>query len=810
MVDFLSPGTKTQQVRKGPVVVPGINTAIGGFLVYTPKGPIGRAIKVTSVEDAAEVFGSRQHSLPGVSRLADTLKDFFEDGGASCYVIRYCGAGSVAADRDLSTPGGNTAGSLSSNNGAFPVALVPGDTFTASVNGGGAATATVNAARATKTGVGGTFAAVVSGHKLDVTIAGIPGTQSIVFTSENTIAAYLDTINDQLMGGRAVNVAGQVRIETDALGSAAAGTIAVTSDSDVLTSLGLTTGAFVAGVNNVANVNAVTATELASILDTAIAGATFTGDNTLGKLTAASDTTGSGSTFQFTTGTGVAKIAGFDTAVHTGLTNATTPSITLTAASGVHTSPGTWGNYMSTKAERVDTVVAKVAVTTAGATSQLVLSTTARVQVGDQISITKGADTQRGVVSRKNGLQITLVDPITVPGGGYLGTENVVNETFTITVYDENGLVVFPSPFRNLRMSPLAGLNYFVNVINGAPRTPVIATDLAAVVANKDARPVTDTSPVYLTGGNDGAAPLYSDVTARIADFDQADDVNHVSCPGAATDFPGTPGVAILQAMEAYGERRQDVMVIHDLPLATPALGSGGVRDYVSNTVGLSSSYSACYWPWPKRLSDETGALTAFPPSPHIQGIIARTHRRRNFGKAPAGEIDGKLSNCQDLQTIIGEGSAEYDDFYPAGVNAILKLSGVGYCVWGSRTMDTTGEFGQINQQIVFNVDKRLAKKATRFVNFENNDTSTRNNVVRVLTSLFRQQRVDGVLQGASDDDAFFVICDETNNTPSVIASGKMKVRVGLAVSRATEFLEFTFEQDTRKIDAELAAQAAV
>ena len=73
MAEFLSPGSKVTQVRKGPVVLPGIATAIGGFLVYAQKGPVNRAIEVTSGQDAAEILSRHRATLGSLTRSSTSL-----------------------------------------------------------------------------------------------------------------------------------------------------------------------------------------------------------------------------------------------------------------------------------------------------------------------------------------------------------------------------------------------------------------------------------------------------------------------------------------------------------------------------------------------------------------------------------------------------------------------------------------------------------------------------------------------------------------------------------------------------------------
>ena len=64
----------------------------------------------------------------------------------------------------------------------------------------------------------------------------------------------------------------------------------------------------------------------------------------------------------------------------------------------------------------------------------------------------------------------------------------------------------------------------------------------------------------------------------------------------------------------------------------------------------------------------------------------------------------------------------------------------------------------------------------------------------------------DGALNGTEPQDAFFVICDETNNPPSVQRQFRLNVRIGLAPAFPAEFIDLTFEVDQRAINQELAS----
>jgi phage tail sheath protein FI len=90
--------------------------------------------------------------------------------------------------------------------------------------------------------------------------------------------------------------------------------------------------------------------------------------------------------------------------------------------------------------------------------------------------------------------------------------------------------------------------------------------------------------------------------------------------------------------------------------------------------------------------------------------------------------------------------------------------------------------------------------------NFELNNDATRARVVRNVSSVLRGHWRNGLLVGKKEQEAYFVICSaEDNNDPVVQASRKLKVRIGVAVAHASEFVDITIEQDTRALDAALS-----
>jgi phage tail sheath protein FI len=85
--------------------------------------------------------------------------------------------------------------------------------------------------------------------------------------------------------------------------------------------------------------------------------------------------------------------------------------------------------------------------------------------------------------------------------------------------------------------------------------------------------------------------------------------------------------------------------------------------------------------------------------------------------------------------------------------------------------------------------------EGTQWVVFEPNDqllwARVRQSVTDFLTRVWR----DGALMGTTQDEAFFVKCDETTMTPGDIENGRLVVLVGVAPTRPAEFVVFRIAQ---------------
>jgi len=85
--------------------------------------------------------------------------------------------------------------------------------------------------------------------------------------------------------------------------------------------------------------------------------------------------------------------------------------------------------------------------------------------------------------------------------------------------------------------------------------------------------------------------------------------------------------------------------------------------------------------------------------------------------------------------------------------------------------------------------------QGTQWAVFEPNDVDLWQRVKRNITSFLRGLWMDGALVGATPEQAFYVVCDESNNPASSVDEGKLIVEIGIAPVKPAEFVIFRISQ---------------
>lgn len=797
MADTSSPRVIVRERRSGTPQIRGVANNVGALFGPTRRGPT-KAVRVTSYPMWQRIYGDPDPN----SYASEAVKGFFDNGGSVLYFVRVVGSsgGSNAkASKTLTTAGAASSGSITGTGG--PWVLAAGDTFTGAVDGGGGATKTVTATPATKTGSSATYGAGAGGDSVTITITGVLGGAAQVIDLSGaaaTQASYLNEINSQLVGGYADDAAGEIVIVTDQKGSGAAASITAFGGA-AAAKTGLSAGAFTnAGPNNVANVAAVTAAELAAIL--AFSGATTT--NTSTTVTVTSNTTGTGSSFQFTGGTGVAKVTGFDTALHSGAAS-TAQNAFVVSSVGY----GSDNNSFSVLTPKVDTKLATSipALVASGSITEIKLHriTVARLQVGDTVLFTDGttSTTARGIVKQIINDKLIFASAVTLSGNLTAANTVVTLETFAFSILYNGRLV--QGPISGLRTSSLSKKYYFGTLLNTEDNENLVsvADSAPATTGNVDVRPVnTDTSlGDALTGGAEHTTftdnDYIGDQSSKTGFYalDKYKDVRLAAVPGVSgISVSG----AIHKALHSYCETRGDVTAVISSVLGQDP---SALLTYKNTYIG-TTSFGVLYYPWIQIIGQLSAQKELCPPEGHVMGMIARTIRNQGIQKAAAGEFTGRLFNVVGLERELDD--ADMDLLYPDNVNGILNIDG-NQCVMGARTLET-GEFNELQVRLTLIYLRVSLQIGTRWVLFEENTPETRARLERSISEFLEAEYHKGTLTGETTDDAFGVLCNDDNNPASVVARRQMFASAEVNIPHTTENLIIDISQNQRGLTAVL------
>ncbi|HEX5203245.1 phage tail sheath family protein [Paractinoplanes rhizophilus] len=252
--------------------------------------------------------------------------------------------------------------------------------------------------------------------------------------------------------------------------------------------------------------------------------------------------------------------------------------------------------------------------------------------------------------------------------------------------------------------------------------------------------------------------------------------------------------LAAQQQLVDFCEASHNKMAILDTP---PGLNATRALEWRAR-LGRDSAFAALYYPNVvvnnplARPGATNGELyLTVPTSGHVAGVWARTDAARGVWKAPANEALRGIVRLENNVT-----SGEQDLLNPDGVNCIRAFGTYGTKIWGARTLAKTDpSWRYINVRRLFNFVEESIQRGTQWAVFEPNDFDLWQRVKRNITSFLRGLWMQGALVGATPEQAFYVLCDESNNPASSVDEGKLIVEIGIAPVKPAEFVIFRISQ---------------
>ena len=311
---------------------------------------------------------------------------------------------------------------------------------------------------------------------------------------------------------------------------------------------------------------------------------------------------------------------------------------------------------------------------------------------------------------------------------------------------------------------------------------PVINADYAGTADPSVA------SPVQLTGGDEGATPLDSDYQTAWEWFQKYN------------KYPSKLLVDVIGNSYTYLENLVNNYQVYSHGIFPVPLGNSRA-DAVTyrQGLGISNDKLSIYWNW-GRVKDTYNNSSAWTS---LMGKVAVKYAQMvdvYDGLSPAG-IDrnnhgGILSGFPILELEEDVNEVDKDLLDNAQINPIIKDGSV-YRIDGDRTLITVNTdtsfvgtrrvYNYINQ----NVYEQVLREQVFKLNNAPNRAIKRNQVEQIVAPI----RDAGIIND------FRVICDETNNTPTVLDSRNFVINLYIQATPNSQFVNFYLDRFGQTVD---------
>lgn len=294
-----------------------------------------------------------------------------------------------------------------------------------------------------------------------------------------------------------------------------------------------------------------------------------------------------------------------------------------------------------------------------------------------------------------------------------------------------------------------------------------------------------------LTTGADGAAPVLANYTTAFGY------TGGVLVP-LTLNLPGITDTAIINSITAEAKNRGDIFVVVDPPkdrdkVLAVVQGTPNATNILDWSKDLTStSYAAVYFPrirvqdpW----ADSLGAVVDANPGGAVMGVISNVDTRVGVWRTPAGPLASFSSSVAPVKNLT---PAELALLHSASnpINPLRSVPGSGLCIMGGRTIgSSTFSDRYVSIRRTLGYLRRSLSTLVEFALFEPNGPELWLEVRTRISVFLEAFWESNGLRGSRAEEAFYVICDETNNPPSTVASGHLNIEVGVAAEYPAEFI---------------------
>ncbi len=219
------------------------------------------------------------------------------------------------------------------------------------------------------------------------------------------------------------------------------------------------------------------------------------------------------------------------------------------------------------------------------------------------------------------------------------------------------------------------------------------------------------------------------------------------------------------------------------------------IIQYVLVTQAWNEKIGSFYFPNMYFLNPLTDRPELVPVSPAVLGVYAKTANNKNVGKAPAGIVDGALDGVGVIGPEYVLDLADRDALYQSRINPCISSDATGYAVWGARSLSKDARWKYTNWRLLHNFLMYATTLQLQWAVFENNGPPLWVRIETALRGYYGSLFRLGYFFGDTEEQAFFVKCNATNNNATTIAAGKAIVDIGFNPNTPAEFIIFTLQQ---------------
>lgn len=379
---------------------------------------------------------------------------------------------------------------------------------------------------------------------------------------------------------------------------------------------------------------------------------------------------------------------------------------------------------------------------------------------------------------------------VTVATGNVSGT----NPTFSLSVlYKGTQVETWPE----LSLNP-DNSRYIESVLNNYS-SYVYAYDVmynssaSAAFAAGTAYTVTPAIGATFTAGNNGSAIVASDWATALRRLDTVEGQLTINLVGQSTSTIINDAIAYVTPSEGSTTARKNSFLIID---PDKTLTTADAIKSLVNTYTVSS-YAAVYYGTLSMSNPAVrgaAALRETYPGGAIAGLYQRVDTERGVGRAPAG-YGYVLQNAYG--TTLNFTEAAVGSLYSAHVNTLKTVPGAGVIVNGARTLIKTDATKYIPSRRTLNFVKAQVEELTKPALFQPNGPRLWAGIAGNISKMLNGLWASGALAGKSATEAFYITCDDTNNTNITVDSGEVHVEVGVALQTPAEFIVINVSQFT-------------